>query len=279
MTKLKVAVCVSGQMRNFEDCRSSMLQYFLSPDKYDLDFFISAWEKRGAKPRHEGSKGNKGEFVTESLLKLAYPNVKSVEIENFVKTCPPKLFNQIGILHPMYYKIWRADKLRREYEKKSGIQYDWVVRTRPDLMFRKDSEFSFEDLSPKVLYHSRGSLYKWEGDKYKLHWKKIRLSRQQYQKIYDSDKTIDKLKVQPPKREPVGLHDQIAIAKPEIITVYTDSWLYMDNWIKSKPRPKLPFHVRPKGACHAHELMIYRTWIHDVEVSPLNDLIYITYRG
>lgn len=279
MSRLRVALCFSGQMRNFEDCAESMYKYFLDKNKYDIDVFVSTWRKRGANSINPGTKNNRSDTITAEHIKKYFSNVRKVEIEDFAKTCPDDIYQQIGLLFPMYYKIWRADQLRREYEKENDFEYDWVIRSRPDILFRKDSEFSFEDLDPSILYHSRGTLKKWEADGHKSFWKKIWLTSHQYRKIYDNDETIDKTVVKPKTPTPVGLHDMFAIAKPGVIEAYTDSWLYIDNWIKSKPRKKLPFDTKPRSANHPHELLIYRMWIYNIKTKPLDNVVYLTYRG
>lgn len=279
MSKLRVALCFSGQMRNFEDCVDSLYTHFLDRDKYDIDVFVSTWRKRGANSTNPGTKNNKLDTITADHIEAQFSNVRKVEIEDFKKVCSDDIYQQIGLLLPMYYKIWRADKLRREYEVANGFTYDWVIRSRPDILFRKDSDFSFEDLDPNVLYHSRGTLKEWSGDKHKLFWKKIWLTPKQYRNIYDKDVTIDKDLVKPMTDTPTGLHDMFAIAKPDIIRAYTDSWLYIENWINSKPRGKFPFDTEPRGANHPHELLIYRMWINNIKTEPLEKVVYLTYRG
>ena len=38
----------------------------------------------------------------------------------------------------MAYSLYQGSKLRKEYERSEGVEYDWVIVTRPDILFHKD---------------------------------------------------------------------------------------------------------------------------------------------
>jgi hypothetical protein len=57
-------------------------------------------------------------------------------------------------VHSMYYSIYRANELKKRYEREKGFVYDCVVRSRTDLCF--DKEFTLDEFlsNPSAVWLS-----------------------------------------------------------------------------------------------------------------------------
>ena len=139
---MKVAICISGQMRNFENRLESLKANLL--EKYDCDIFIHTWEERGVttdlnrlfpngmqeyfqsdinsnpeKFIEEWSKilpslDSDNNTITESYLKSIYPNTKSVVVE---KT--PKGYEVDKMLYGVQYPEFLLNEFPRRYHNLS----------------------------------------------------------------------------------------------------------------------------------------------------------------
>ena len=142
---MKVAVCISGQPRNYEQGYQELKKWFL--DKYDCDIYIHTWKDTIMEGGHKYTKERTYEFLEEdynNILELYKPKDYF-----FQKTIP---FDTTGIRGPAIkyrlnsnlsaaYSIYAAYQL----VKHSGINYDLVIRTRFDLEFT-------DYVSPECLF-------------------------------------------------------------------------------------------------------------------------------
>jgi hypothetical protein len=139
-TKLKVAVCISGFLRTFEQTFESL--FVNLTDQFNCDFFIHTWEMLGAHERHFDYKvSNLNVKNIESKIKNIY-NPKQFIIEprkqfHINEMVRYKSFGRdaAGLLS-MYYKIQECNKLKIAYEKQYNFQYDLVFRYRPDMLIQ-----------------------------------------------------------------------------------------------------------------------------------------------
>jgi len=134
---LKVALCISGQMRTHLSCLGSWHRAFLA--RYNPEVFIHTWTDAGPGARYE--KVSEDQLVGQYL-------VRGVEIEEKTEGYNYKIGN-ISVPEaliraeprhsrntlPMLYSMHRADALRRRYEKTYGFEYDLVIKCRPDVQF------------------------------------------------------------------------------------------------------------------------------------------------
>lgn len=136
--RLKVALCMSGHLRTYEDNYKSLYDNILS--KHDCDVFIHTWDSLGLSYRH--TDGGLHLFNTEqfkSKIEFLY-NPKKIVIEpNRTFSVSPIMQQKLidhrdisGILS-MYYKIEACNQLKIDYEKEKDFKYDLVVRFRGDL--------------------------------------------------------------------------------------------------------------------------------------------------
>jgi hypothetical protein len=143
---MKVAICISGQPRNYEQGYYELKKWFL--DKYDCDIYIHTWKD----VKSPMSGGHKFTTVPEyhfsendySRILELYTPIKSF----FQKPIPfdkTKIQGHLGYnLHNVLsgsYSIYACNKLLQE----SGKHYDLVIRTRFDLQFT-------DYISPECLF-------------------------------------------------------------------------------------------------------------------------------
>ena len=187
---MKIAVCLSGQLRTWKQCYdswgmmfgelySTQKHLFLN-DKMEVHYFLHTWDFNSI-PFSTWSKERDGKYDFE------HPSIEADttdEIEEFVKIIKPKLYLVEGKnksitrkaeLENRYhfrtgkwdwvpvswsgaqlYGIMMSDHLKRRYELQNGFEYDVCVRLRPDLKFddlnRKIFATDFKLPQPNTIY-------------------------------------------------------------------------------------------------------------------------------
>lgn len=153
---MKIAICFSGHLRNFLENELSQLKTNLDTiiaSGHEVDCFFSVWDIFNTTTANPNS-FEQPIHVTSDMLQNALNglNIKSIEIENFEslkhmfylrnfhptvekEVDPPHILSPDGILYstPMFYKIYKCNLLKKNYELEHGIQYDVVVRYRSNI--------------------------------------------------------------------------------------------------------------------------------------------------
>jgi SAM-dependent methyltransferase len=146
--KIKLALCISGHLRTFEENYSSVKKFIL--DKNDCDVFIHTWNTIGHKHRNLDS--NLSNTLTNNLLdkitKIYNPKKIVMEKERFFP--PTKIMikrmekgRDIVGVQSMYYKIESCNLLKKQYENQNGFVYDCVMRFRGDLRIENSLPLNF----------------------------------------------------------------------------------------------------------------------------------------
>ncbi len=157
--KIRIAVCVSGQLRGYRRTFASWRN--LGLENHDADYFVHVWKRIGRKIPRTPSKDQLqrifaeafGDAYAEALRRYGVPELEHIypelshyfvgggdyvtqaELQRFYHTdavvveddaaAPFRDFNNPG---KMYYKVEQAYNLAME----SGKDYDLIVRMRPD---------------------------------------------------------------------------------------------------------------------------------------------------
>ena len=131
---MKIAICISGQARNFKQSYNSLKTYLL--DKYNCDVYFHTWKTTNFESTNFGF-GNSQYSLTDNdyndLIQLYKP--KNYIIEK------PIIFDASGIKCPiwrqplnnslsMFYSIYKSTQLVED-------KYDYIVRTRFDIDYSK----------------------------------------------------------------------------------------------------------------------------------------------
>jgi len=163
---MRIAICLSGEMRTFD---TEVVKSGLKVLEYlDADVFISTWKHKGISCASDepGSKdilSVKSDDNLEDEIKSIYKNLKGLEIENFndwVNSVPSQISELMRNNYstngnpvtspPCLYKIKKANDLKRQYEIDNNFRYDIVIRDRPDNFHIE--KFKIENLNPKTIY-------------------------------------------------------------------------------------------------------------------------------
>jgi hypothetical protein len=157
---MKVALCISGQMRQFELAYGSIKKYILDP--LSPDVFIFTEKQRGITNRvdFEGSKSKLDIVDKEEINSFFNPTeleffdppknlhrkLHGVRIPDELVNAesPPQSPNRWKGNLPNFYGIYKCNQMKSNYEYRKGFNYDLVIRLRPDLALH-------EPLPEKVL--------------------------------------------------------------------------------------------------------------------------------
>jgi|GEM_PF-5313287 len=156
--RLKIAICISGQLRGYKHFQSTLSQ--LNLDDHDHQIFVSTWEKIGGRFPHldQAHRIFPEQFavafrevilsIGEQHFRQRYPsliefienpyrvtvdhlcdfyNTKYVDLQDD-ETDPFKAFSSIAKMH---YKLGRC----LELISKQSSDFDLIIRMRPDLQF------------------------------------------------------------------------------------------------------------------------------------------------
>lgn len=150
---MKVALCLSGHLREYKKTFGSIKTHII--DKFSPDIFISTWDKPGYWTSDD-SKGVDDRDITYPGLEkdiVDLYNPVMIDVENldstieFITILMDKIVeanrensqmttyrwgrprNIVG----MFYKMWRCNKMKSQYETENNFKYDLVIRCRPDL--------------------------------------------------------------------------------------------------------------------------------------------------
>lgn len=120
---MKVALCLSGGLRNFKDTHYSFKHFLL--DKYDVDVFFYGLENR------EGVEKNK-----EDLIELYKPKKFQINTTDFYDEIHCK-YNIPSSFYG-FYNVLKCNDLKSDYELENGFKYDIVIRSRTDYFWFRD---------------------------------------------------------------------------------------------------------------------------------------------
>lgn len=135
----RVALCISGHFRSYEQAYSSLKKAILNPIRPDI--FIFTWNTVG----YDGADRGDNHLVKvpinqHRLQQLFAPKQMVIEPARVWDT--RKYAHRLGSglrtpynVNGMFYGIYKANQLKKEFEKKHNFTYDIVIRGRADLLF------------------------------------------------------------------------------------------------------------------------------------------------
>lgn len=207
-SRKKIAICISGYLRTFKECYPSIKKNIMQ--NHDVDIFIHTYDKLGNSSgwRHpiDLSENIDMDFL-ESIPNLKilvtekWDNIK-YKFEKFREFQP--MITNINVIATVFYKIYQANLLRKQYEKENNIEYDLVIRMRGDQIFEKAINLDFPE--DKILINA----YPW-GDEDYVH-------------RFKGDDDI--------RNEEEWINDRFAVGKPELIDYLSELYLDFEELIK-----------------------------------------------
>ena len=138
---MKIALLLHGLTRRYDISYPFIKEFII--DKFNADVFISCWDNQ-VKEENIGKGDN---LDLQKMIDLYNPIAYDQEIYNdeiekkFVSEKFLKIFhnpkthykNNWSRLFAFYYKIWKCNELKKEYEIKYKFKYDVVIKWRPDV--------------------------------------------------------------------------------------------------------------------------------------------------
>jgi hypothetical protein len=149
---MKVALLLSGGMRDWIIHYVYFKKHLL--DLYDVDVFLSTWKHD--KLTEVSSVYNPVAIDVQDYNKGFDTRWKS--ITNPYEKNKESNVNLVNCM-AMWYKTWRVNELKNEYQFTMNTKYDLVIKTRPDL--RLESDVILEKPKNNTLYIPKG--WDWSG--------------------------------------------------------------------------------------------------------------------
>lgn len=156
---MRVSICVSGHMRSYKSCNPSMRICLLDP--FNSDIFVHTWSVLGLTSFMDGPLIYNKQTNREIETINQYYTPKSIVVEQQIKFNQTSRYgkylvdnrNVDGVVS-MFYKIYKAYELQKQYEKANNFRYDITIRCRPDLYFLTPlkHEWLNEALNDNCLY-------------------------------------------------------------------------------------------------------------------------------
>jgi len=141
---VKVALCISGQLRDFDECYPSIKKYIL--DIYHPDIF-ACFDKEDDKVK------------IKSFINKMNPIATMLSDDKYTKNVKFELPKNTIL---MFKKIYECNELKKKYEHSNNFKYDVVIRIRPDLIFRSRLPLELNDndsLSIPTYYGKNYMIY------------------------------------------------------------------------------------------------------------------------
>lgn len=256
-TKPKIALCVSGQLRGWQQSLESWKPFIESAE---MDIYLHVWKDVGRRYPNNGitaSRTFSGQFLS------AFQNLITVVGINKLERCLPSLFALVGTgseadkfilqscygakqvviedesndqfikftnLEKMHYKIWACHQLVVE----SGEHYDLVIRHRADLPMRLNSDFNWDRYLQEVNTHP--TIFAKSGLR------------------YDNGIKID---------------DQFAIGTMETISIYANTWLDSPKYWK--------YGYPWKGKFQGHRNLALQCYINSIVVKKALNIEFLPF--
>lgn len=235
---MKTALLLSGHMRYFKECFSSLKRSIL--DVLNPDIYIHTWDEQDRSMWNDTVSNLNERFIEEYNIP-----VKKIVVEKWLETEPilnNKLFRigkRIDYFKPirmvsMYYKIQECFKLIE------GMDYDLVIRARPDLFYENIIESNFENLGsfikiPKSYNNPR------------IPVKNLKLNFEIEEYLKEGQEEIDSYFVGEPN-DCGGYLDQFAIGDYNSMKTYCHAYDAFDDYYKlgynfSGPEVTLKHHI------------------------------------
>ena len=150
---MKTALIVSGQFRDAKKCFDSIKEHIL--DKYNPDIFMHTWLPENKILDHRGVYLENDISLTE-IIKSYKPKLCLVEdidspnsnaADNALSNIPQNSMHRIGYdgshaweskfsnVYFMYYSLYKAWSLKKNYENFNKVNYDFFIRIRFDVSY------------------------------------------------------------------------------------------------------------------------------------------------
>jgi hypothetical protein len=147
----RIAIQLFGHLRSFRVTYKSFIKNIVNvnrKDGYEVDIFIHTWTEtdHSTIAWHNPDGHKRGSSLTSEVIDKVkeYYAPKMFLIEEQLDAIDYPLTSKLyGRINSSYktllnftYTIYKSSELRQEYEKENGLMYDYVIVTRPDILFQ-----------------------------------------------------------------------------------------------------------------------------------------------
>jgi len=173
----KIAICLSGHLRDYELNLSSINKYIVEP--LNADVFIHTWDSIGKQVFiTQGVVGPTPDEKNKNLPNVSdfIKNVKAVKIESnkifldTVKHLEDMKFYLYGMklrdnlfggqaepkyIYSQFYSIYHSYLIMEEWSKNNDIKYDYVIKMRADYSLNSgilSDDFDFLEKNPDTIF-------------------------------------------------------------------------------------------------------------------------------
>jgi hypothetical protein len=151
---MKIALCLSGQPRGLKLAIAYMKKGIIIPNNI-TDIFLHAWhdESKVGQMYNSAQPHRNSDDAWAWLTGYIQPKTADILLEEYKPKLsiiePQKEFPHLRslnavpeanqeIMGSLFYSIYMANELKKEYEKKNGFKYDMVIRSRHDMWFERE---------------------------------------------------------------------------------------------------------------------------------------------
>jgi hypothetical protein len=157
---MKIAFTYCGHLRTMEYVIPNTLR-FIGDLLPNVDFFIHTWEKNESRKIHSGSVGYESLLnehspdeiekkfrskevsdtyeVLDKIKTIYGDQIKKIKVDKFDHN------NFIGKSLNFHWHSWKeSNKLKQEYEQELNFKYDFVIKSRPDFLCKKENSLRAE---------------------------------------------------------------------------------------------------------------------------------------
>lgn len=148
----KIAIQLFGHLRSYKDTYISFNKNLLEPLKkegYEIDVFLHSWTETDTSEQswHNINGDTRGRNTSNDditcVRKFYKPKKFKLEkqllVDNFeLREKFMNLPRQYSAIINSAYTKFRVNELRLQYEKENNIHYDYIIQTRPDILFNNE---------------------------------------------------------------------------------------------------------------------------------------------
>tara|TARA_R110002153_G_scaffold112215_2_gene254168 strand:+ start:4836 stop:5522 length:687 start_codon:yes stop_codon:yes gene_type:complete len=153
---MKIAICFSGQPRFVEEGYKLFEKNLIGFESADI--FSHTWES--------SKKGNHWNLTREDSIQEVlnlYKITDYVDEPQKNDIAPQGLSDEEFVHWSMFYSVYKSNEIKKQYESKHNIKYDFVIRTRFDcaLLEPLDVTKYSSDLVYSPWIHKHGVIMDW----------------------------------------------------------------------------------------------------------------------
>jgi hypothetical protein len=127
-TKYKICILLSGGLRNFEYTHSWINKFLIEP--LDADVFVHGWANSNGVQDNVDKINKFSNVKSYQINDISDPNFEYLNHNDKLVT---RVFGQ-------FFNLMKCNELRKNYEKNNNIEYDIIIRARPDVFFFSEIE-------------------------------------------------------------------------------------------------------------------------------------------